>query len=235
MKNQLISIIIRTKNEAKFLPQVFNKLKNQRSLIDQVIVVDSGSSDDTVAIAKQYQAKIIRIPASDFSYSYSLNVGIEQANSDLIGVFSGHSVPVFDDFIQAGVRYFKESKVAGVYGPCIPLENASISERIYYSLGHFKIQKQPEVIDQPRLGIMGNTNALFPRKLWQEHKFDLKMAEGGEDAEWALYWLSKGYKFIYEPHLAVKHSHGIGLTEFYQQWQHWNKVYQQALDKYQLK
>jgi len=235
MKNQLITIILRTKNEAEYLPQVFNRLKNQRNLINQVIVVDSGSSDDTIAIAEHYQAKIIRIPASDFSYSYSLNVGVEQADSELIGVFSGHSVPIFDDFLQAGVRYFKEPKVAGVYGPCLPLENARLAERFYYGLNNFKLHRQPEVIDQPKLGIMGNTNAIFSKKLWQEHKFDLKMAEGGEDAEWALYWLSKGYKFIFEPRLAVKHSHGLTLTEFYQQWQHWNKIYKQALDKYQLK
>lgn len=231
MKRQ-ISIVIRTLNEARYLAAVLRAMKSQRRLIQEVIVVDSGSTDATLAIAERFQARIVRIPAADFSYSYSLNVGIEQAVSDLIGVFSGHSVPIYPDFLSAGRRYFKEPKVAGVYGPCLPLDNASLTERIFYGFGMFHLWRPPQVIDRPHLGIMHNTNTLFPKRLWQEHKFDLKMAEGGEDAEWAFYWLKQGFKFIFEPRLAVAHSHGLGLTDFYQQWQDWHKVYQQALTKH---
>ncbi len=229
----IFSIIIRTKDEERFLPSVLSRLKEEGSLVHEVIVVDSGSTDATLDIANQFQAKIIRIPASDFSYSYALNVGVEQAEGSLIGIFSGHSVPTYPDFLTAGRKYFSEPKVAGVYGPCLPLNNASLTERIYYGFGTWHLYRPPRVIDRPHMGIMGNTNALLKRELWQKHKFDLKMTEGGEDTEWALYWLSQGYKFILEPKLAVAHSHGLGLTDFYQQWQDWRRVYRQALTKYQ--
>ena len=226
------SIIIRTKNEEQFLPQLLKSLKREGELVQEVIVVDSGSTDSTLTIANRFQAKIIRIPASDFSYSYALNVGIEKAEASLIGIFSGHSVPIYSDFLQAGQRYFTEPRVAGVYGPCLPLSNATLTERIFYGFNGWRLYLPPRVIDRPHLGIMSNTNSLFPKKLWQKHQFDLQLVGGGEDIEWALYWLDQGYKFILEPKLAVAHSHGLGLTDFYYQWQRWQKNYRKALDKY---
>jgi rhamnosyltransferase len=226
------SIIIRTKNEEEFLPQLLESLKREGELVQEVIVVDSGSTDSTLTIADQFQAKIIRIPASDFSCSYALNIGIEKAEAPLVGLFSGHSIPIYPDFLRSGQRYFSEPKVAGVYGPHLPLSNATPTERVFYGLNSWRLYLPPRVIDQPQLGLMGSSNSLFPRKLWQKHQFDLRLTEGGEDIEWALYWLGQGYKFISEPKLAVAHSHGLGLISFYHQWQEWQKNYRQALRKY---
>jgi glycosyltransferase involved in cell wall biosynthesis len=231
--NNLCSVVIRTYNEERYLPQLLQRLRVQKKYINEVIVVDSGSTDSTLAIAEDFNCQIIRIPHADFSYSYALNVGIEQAKSLYISIFSAHSIPVFDDFYRKSFPYLKLDKVAGVYGYTPPLDNASLTEKIYYSLGYLSIYKKPQVIDKSRMGIMGNTNSLIPKRLWEEHRFDLGMSEGGEDAEWANYWLSKGYKFICEPRLSVYHSHGLSFKDFLSQRRHWQKVYNQAVGKYE--
>ena len=49
-----VSIIIRTLNEATFLPNLFDLINNQSYKNYEIIVVDSGSKDDTQKIAKEF-------------------------------------------------------------------------------------------------------------------------------------------------------------------------------------
>jgi rhamnosyltransferase len=231
--NKNFSVIIRTYNEQEKLPRLLEALKAQSDQINEVIIVDSGSTDDTITIAKSYGVKIIRIPHGDFSYSYSLNVGIEAAKSGNIAVYSAHSLPVFSNSLKSAKKYLEFDKVAGVYGPCLADNDASISERIFYSPGFIDLYRSPKVVERPRIGVMGNTNSFFKKENWQEHRFDLEMGEGGEDSEWAFYWTRKGYKFILEPKTAVYHSHGKGLISFIKQYRHWQETFNKAKSKYE--
>ena len=71
------SIIIRTFNEAKHLGRVLQKIDRQHGRDDdrEVLVVDSGSTDDTLAIAKSHGARVLHIPRAEFSFGRSLNRG----------------------------------------------------------------------------------------------------------------------------------------------------------------
>lgn len=227
------SVIIRTYNEEEKLPRLFQALKSQSDQINEVIVVDSGSVDDSVRIAKQFGAKIIRISHGDFSYSYSLNVGIEAAKSGYLAIYSAHVLPLFDNSLKVARKYLDFEQVAGVYGPCLADQNATITERIFYAGGAISLYRPARVIESARMGIMGNSNSFIKKESWLEHRFDLAMGQGGEDAEWALFWLNKGYKFIFEPKTAVYHSHGLGLTKFIKQYQGWQKSYHKARQKYE--
>lgn len=54
MKNQ-VSLCMIVKNEEEYLPKC---LKSIKDIVDEIIVVDTGSTDKTVEIAKSYGAKI---------------------------------------------------------------------------------------------------------------------------------------------------------------------------------
>lgn len=61
------SIIIRTTDEGRTLGGVLEALKEQTFSDCEVIVVDSGSSDDTLAIARSFDERIITIAAEAFT------------------------------------------------------------------------------------------------------------------------------------------------------------------------
>jgi len=73
-----ISVVIPTKNEEKNLPTV---LKELPKYIEEIIVVDGNSSDDTVKIAKRYGAKVLY---ESIGKGYALRKGMEAANGDII-------------------------------------------------------------------------------------------------------------------------------------------------------
>ncbi|MEM3486339.1 MAG: glycosyltransferase, partial [Candidatus Methanomethyliaceae archaeon] len=76
-----VSVVIPTKNAGPEFEFLLRGLREQKGLNDlEVIVVDSGSKDETLAIAKSYGAKVIEIPPEDFSHSHSRNIGAENAS-----------------------------------------------------------------------------------------------------------------------------------------------------------
>ena len=85
-----ISVLIRTFNSGKTLEEVLAGLPLAEG--DEFVVVDSGSTDDTLAIAKRHGARVIQ-PAGPFNYSKSLNLGFAAARNPWVLVLSSHCIP----------------------------------------------------------------------------------------------------------------------------------------------
>jgi len=60
-KNQKVSIIIRTKNEDNWLEACLKSIRLQSYKNYEIIIVDNGSKDRTLEIAKKYETKIVKI------------------------------------------------------------------------------------------------------------------------------------------------------------------------------
>ena len=73
----LISIVIRTLNEGAYLDDLLVMIKRQR--LDghsvEVVVIDSGSTDNTVPIAERHGCRLTQIRKDEFSFGRSLNRG----------------------------------------------------------------------------------------------------------------------------------------------------------------
>ncbi len=222
------SIIIRTKNEEKWLGVTLEKLKQQTYQNFEIILVDSGSKDKTLEIAKKYSVKIISIPAEKFTYPYALNLGCHQVLAEKFLVFlSAHSVPISVTWLADGISDFKNEKVAGVYGGVWALPDGTIWEKLLFNVWLGKIEvflKHKKEVKKVKMGVLGFTSAIIRKNLYDQYNFNEAYAGGGEDAEWARYWLKKGYYFIYDPRFSVYHSHSLGLKGLWKQYQHWKKV-----------
>ncbi len=83
-----LSACLIVKNEEQRLPQCLDSLK---SLVDEIIVVDTGSSDRTVAIAKKYQARVFYFRWCDH-FAQARNYAIAQAKGQWILVIDADEV-----------------------------------------------------------------------------------------------------------------------------------------------
>jgi glycosyltransferase involved in cell wall biosynthesis len=80
MKKPAISLCMIVKNEATCLPRC---LKSVKDIADEIIIVDTGSTDETVQIAKDFGAQVIFSPWQD-DFSRARNVGLNQARGTWI-------------------------------------------------------------------------------------------------------------------------------------------------------
>ena len=68
---KIISIIIRTLDEEKYLQELIDGINAQETLSEfyhEVIIVDSGSTDNTLNIAKHNNLKLVHIKKEEFSF-----------------------------------------------------------------------------------------------------------------------------------------------------------------------
>lgn len=199
----LASIIIRTFNEQQFLGQLLDAIGHQDSdgLVHEVIIVDSGSTDETLKIAEAHSCRILHIVKEEFSFGRSLNVGCEGADGNFLIFVSGHCVPADEHWLKRLVAPVREGIVAYAYGRQIGNEVSRFSERQVFSQ-HF-----PALSSIPQEGFFcNNANAAIARATWEKHRFDEELT-GLEDMELGKRLVKDGLKLGYISDAMVYHHH----------------------------
>lgn len=85
---QTLSLCMITKNEEKNITACLESMIN---IADEIIIVDTGSTDKTVEIAKSYGAKVFNHKWND-DFSEARNISLEKATKDWIIVLDGDEV-----------------------------------------------------------------------------------------------------------------------------------------------
>ena len=208
-----VSIIIRTLNEAAFLPRLFDLINNQSYKNFEIIVVDSGSQDDSQKIAKEFSDKLLLIEKDDFTFGYAINHGIKHSNGELVCIVSAHTEPESNNWLKELVSAFNydqlsNSKIAMSYGKQIGGENSNFSEIMDFNslFGIDELKKS-----RPKY-FCNNANSMIRKDLWSNHPFNESLS-GLEDIEWSKYWMDKGYDIIYNPNACIIHIHNETGTQ----------------------
>ena len=110
------SIVIRAFNEAKHIERLLLGILQQAVKDIQIILVDSGSTDETTQIASRYPVEIISIQPQEFTFGRSLNFGISHASNPLVVIISAHVYPVYPDWLDRLLEPFNDPSVALTYG-----------------------------------------------------------------------------------------------------------------------
>ncbi|XFA72605.1 glycosyltransferase family 2 protein [Thermosynechococcaceae cyanobacterium Okahandja] len=85
-----VSACLIVRNEAANLQRC---LSSVQAVVDEIVVVDTGSTDDTVAIARQFTDKLFSLPWGD-DFAAARNYSLEQATGDWILVIDADEVLV---------------------------------------------------------------------------------------------------------------------------------------------
>lgn len=196
-----VSIVIRTYNEEKFLSKLLGGIVQQSLNPYEIIVVDSGSTDSSLRIARDFDCKIAQIEKENFSFGRSLNLGCQIAEGDIFVFVSAHCIPKDENWLKELVRPFEDEKTALSYGRQIGNELSKFSE-------HQVFKKYfPDTVDKAQGGFFcNNANSAIRRELWKLRKFNEELT-GLEDMDWAKHYFRSGHKIVYCPKSIIYHIH----------------------------
>jgi len=197
----MISIIIRTKNEERWIGSCLEAVARQSRKDFEVVLVDNNSTDKTVDKARQYG--VILVTIDEFRPGAAINRGIEASSGDVIVVLSGHCIPVDEHWLDNLVEGLSDQTVAGIYGRQEPLAFTSDLDKRDLLIT-FGLDQRVQIKDS----FFHNANSAFRRAVWEEHPFDEEVTNI-EDRLWAHQVQEAGLKILYEPTASVFHHHGI--------------------------
>ncbi|MBI4214094.1 MAG: glycosyltransferase [Chloroflexi bacterium] len=204
----IASIVIRAKNEARDIGTSLTQVFAQQGVPSfEVIVVDSGSTDATLDIARQFPTRIIQIPPETFTYGRALNIGVQAATGDFAVSLAAHALPSHHRWLANLLAPFADPTIGGVYGRELPRANVTLFELFGMWLSGVTSTRPRR---QERDMMFSNRNGAFRRGLVLEHPFD-EQIPGAEDLAWADWIQRHGWAVYYEPTAPVYHSHGESL------------------------
>lgn len=198
-----VSVVVRTLNEARYLEDLLVGIAKQQTngLRVEVVVVDSGSTDDTVAIAQRHGCHVEYIKKSDFSFGRSLNQGCRAAAGEILVITSGHCVPYDEKWLQNLCRPIQAGLAQYTYG-----KQLGGSEN-YFSEHRIFEKYYPTESQLPQDGFFcNNANSAIHRAAWESYSFDEELT-GLEDMELAQRLVQDGGKVAYCADAAVYHHH----------------------------
>lgn len=206
MKN-LISIIIRTYNEERYLEELLNAINKQKlsKYKIEIIIVDSGSTDSTIDVAKKYKVRLTYIDKKDFSFGRSLNLGCKFSKGEILVFISGHCIPTSNNWLERLINPIIKGYEYS-YGRQIGRDTSYFSEKQVFSRNY------PKKTLLPQNGFFcNNANSAISRKIWKKYKFNEDIT-GCEDMELAKRYFNDGGQIAYISNAVVFHIHNENWT-----------------------
>jgi glycosyltransferase involved in cell wall biosynthesis len=198
----MISVVVRTLNEERYLGELLAAIRSQ--VIDlpvEIVLVDSGSTDSTIAIAKSHGCRVEVIDKRRFSFGRSLNLGCAAAKGEYLAFVSGHCIPTDGNWLRELVDPLRASTVDYAYGRQIGTADSRFSECQLFRKSY------PERSRIPQEGFFcNNANAAVTRRAWERDKFDEALT-GLEDMALAKQIVGLGGRVGYVAEACVYHIH----------------------------
>jgi rhamnosyltransferase len=207
--NPKVSIIIRCYNEEQNIGKLLSGIMVQTYQDFEIILVDSGSTDATLAIAGGYPIRVISISPEEFSFGRSLNLGCQVAKGEYLIVVSAHVYPVSRDWIEQLLRPFSTPQVALVYGKQRGDATTKYSEHQIFSRWFPDTSNYNQ--DNP---FCNNANAAVRKSLWQEFPYN-ELLTGLEDVAWSNRIMEAGYCIAYSSEAEIVHIHNESARRIY--------------------
>jgi glycosyltransferase involved in cell wall biosynthesis len=186
----MVSFCIPTYNNADTLERCLNSINLQKYPSLEIIIVDGGSSDDTLKIAKKFTKNIFYDPGKLGS---ARQTSIDHAQGEILALFDSDIIIPHENWLKNAIKYFNySSQVSTVWPFNTAKPGASSITRLYFNFWEVVYL---DAIKKKR-GLFGGGNALFLKKYFNEIGGIDKNIHWGEDCDWAQKFKREGYQVI---------------------------------------
>ena len=217
-----VSIIIPTYQGGETLGAVLTAICAQEYPARvEIIAVESGSTDATLPILRQFGVRIIPIPHEQFTHGYSRNVGVQNATSEILVFMSQDALPDGRDWLRKLVESLDDPQIGAVSTRQIARPDATPLETFFQLALYPPVSKRyhwtPDARNQGMpLDTMffSNVCSATRRALCLEFPFDETLIMS-EDQAFAKSLLLGGYDTFYHADVAVIHSHHYSLRALF--------------------
>ena len=215
-----VSVAIPVLDGERYLEEVLAAVFAQR--LDQeleVLVIDSGSRDRSLEIARSSGATVIEIPPEDFGHGRTRNLAMARTSGDLVAFLTQDATPASEDWLRHHVESFRmDEHVGASFGPHLARPDASpIVTRLLLDFFHdFSPGGEPVIHRRGDATYFTNSNSCVARAAWEQIPF--REIPYAEDQALGADLLAAGWTKVFNPSAGVVHSHDYGMVEFFKRY-----------------
>lgn len=213
-----ISVVIPTLNAGSEFALMLRKLRSQKSIREiEIVVVDSGSKDATVAVALEANSKVVEITKEEFSHSYARNLGADHATGDYILFMVQDAYPIGSYWMYGMLRFLLDHADKKLAAVSCSEYSRSDSDMMYDSminthyrfLGCLESDRIGEFSGDDHMslrsrGQLSDVSCLITRACFQEFRYRGNYAE---DLDLGIRLIKSGMRVGMLASVKVIHSH----------------------------
>lgn len=195
-----VSLYIPCYNAEKFINDCLQSVINQSYKIDEILVIDDGSSDRTIEIAKKYSVRIIT-HRKNKGLAATRNTAFKEAKNEFVVSLDADCI-ADAQWLQQLMECFVSDNIVGVGGMLKETNILSVADK-WRSI-HMAQHWGNEIINDPPF-LYGN-NAVFKKNCVERVGFYHKeLKTNYEDVDLSMRLYNRGFRLIYNPRAFVEH------------------------------
>jgi len=214
-------VIIPVKDGARYLGEVLDAIAGQDFDGEvETLVVDSGSTDGSLEIARSAPVELVVISPSDFGHGKTRNRMAERSSGEYLVFVTQDATPADERWLAHLVEPIVSNERVGLsFGP--HLARPDTTPMVARELAEFFRSFSPDdsvrvdcTLDgsDPANGFFSNVNSCVARACWEEIQF--RDVPYSEDQAFARDALERGWCKAFAPSAAVLHAHDYPLGRF---------------------
>lgn len=215
-----IGVIIPALNEGKNIARCLAPLL-ESSLPLEILVVDSGSRDNTADIAREKGVEVITLEKDEFNHGATREMARKMLDTEIVVMLSADAYPLDGTVVEKLVQPLLQKKAAASYGRQLPHDGSSILEAFPREFNYGPDSQLRSLEDTDRYGVYtffcSNSFAAYVNSALDDIG-GFKPVLTNEDYFAVAEFLRRGYKIAYVPEAQVKHSHSYSLKEEFQRY-----------------
>ena len=230
-----ISVIIPTLQAQATLPALLRSLRAQSRPPDEIVVVDSASTDQTVAIARQAGCRVETITRTEFDHGRTRNLAGRLARGDVLVFMTQDAVAANEAFLEHLLAPLGDGAAAAAYARQAPRPDAPAAEAFLRRHNYGDRDLRKTAADIPTMGVraflFSNVAAAIRRDVFLDVGGFPEGVIVNEDMLFCARLLRAGHTVAYQSRAVVVHSHRYSLGQQFRRYFDIGVFFSQASDQ----
>ena len=213
-----VSVVIPTLNAGTEFRWLLRKLRAQQGIDTlEIVIVDSGSTDDTLKLARESGCTLVQIAPQDFSHSHARNIGADAASGDYLLFMVQDAYPIGSYWVYGILRYLLDHASQQLVGASCSEYSRTDSDMMYDSIinTHYKFlgcleydrigeYQGDDHMSLRTCGQLSDVACMMTRELFARYRY---RGDYAEDLDLGIRLIKDGYRVAMLASVKVIHSH----------------------------